>query len=197
MGGKPFKLYKFRTMGLAHDRGGHRIPDGDRLNAIGRFLRDTRLDELPQLWNILVGEMSFVGPRPLLHVDQPATHAARLLARPGLTGWAQVTGGRHVSPADKAALDVWYIRNASLRLDLEIIVRTVPMVFFGERINQDAIQRAWVELTDTGICKGMSFRTDPTAKRATSPPPLVETGPTGDASRRRTTITRAVVSRKR
>ena len=132
IGGKPFKLYKFRTMGDAHDRHGHRVPDGDRLNAIGRFLRATRLDELPQLWNILVGEMSFVGPRPLLHVDQPATYAARLLVRPGLTGWAQVTGGRQVSARNKAALDVWYVQNASLKLDLEIFARTVPMVLFGE-----------------------------------------------------------------
>src|SRR5262249_44688585 len=113
-GGSPFKLYKFRTMSAAHDTEGRRVPDQERLSMIGRFLRRARLDELPQLYNILVGEMSFVGPRPLLPVDQHPAHAARLLVRPGLTGWAQVIGGREISAEDKTALDVWYVHNASL-----------------------------------------------------------------------------------
>ena len=151
--GRPFKLYKFRTMAsTAFDQYGQAISDQDRLTALGQFLRLSRLDELPQLWNIFVGEMSFVGPRPLLPIDQPETFSARLLVRPGLTGWAQVMAGRDIQPADKSALDVWYVQNASLRLDCETVLRTVPMVIFGERVNQEAIQRAWEELAQRGIC---------------------------------------------
>ena len=144
--GRPFKLYKFRTMRSAHDEQGLRIPDDERLSAIGRFLRRTRLDELPQLYNILIGEMSFVGPRPLLPVDQSADFAARLMAQPGLTGWAQVKGGREISASDKAALDVWYLRNASLWLDIVILARTVPTIVFGERTETEAIRQAWDDL---------------------------------------------------
>jgi hypothetical protein len=97
--------------------------------------------------------MSFVGPRPLLPADQPAAYAARLLVRPGLTGWAQVKGGREISAADKAALDVWYVRNASLALDLKILAHTVTMVIFGEKVDRAAIQHAWHELRQAGICK--------------------------------------------
>jgi lipopolysaccharide/colanic/teichoic acid biosynthesis glycosyltransferase len=131
--GRPFKLYKFRTMAAAHDRYGCRIPDEQRSSAIGSFLRRTRFDELPQLYNILIGEMSFVGPRPLLPVDQPYGDKTRLLVRPGLTGWAQVNGGRTLSVNDKATLDIWYVKNASLWLDLKILVRTALFVLRGER----------------------------------------------------------------
>lgn len=151
-GGRPIHLYKFRTMGSAHDSRGRRIPDGQRVSVVGNFLRRTRLDELPQLFSILYGDMSFVGPRPLLPVDQPADYAARLLVPPGLTGWAQVNGGRDVSAADKAALDVWYAQNASFLLDLRICLRTIPMILFGERISRIDIQRAWRELQEAGIC---------------------------------------------
>jgi lipopolysaccharide/colanic/teichoic acid biosynthesis glycosyltransferase len=150
--GLPFKLWKFRTMAAAHDGAGMRVPDEQRLSRIGRFLRRVRLDELPQLYNILVGEMSFVGPRPLLAGEQPGGHAARLVVRPGLTGWAQVKGGRRVSPADKAALDIWYVQHASLALDFEILWRTVPMLIFGERTNAAAIACAWRELREAGVC---------------------------------------------
>mgnify|MGYP001248748613 CR=1 FL=1 len=149
--GHPFRLYKFRTMAGAHDRTGQRLSDAERLSSIGDFLRRTRLDELPQLFNILLGHMSFVGPRPLLPVDQHPDHAARLLVRPGLTGWAQVNGGREVSLSDKAALDVWYVWNASLALDLKIAARTIPMVVYGERTNLDAIRRAWNDLRQAGL----------------------------------------------
>ncbi|SEF02827.1 Sugar transferase involved in LPS biosynthesis (colanic, teichoic acid) [Rhizobiales bacterium GAS188] len=152
LGGRPFKLFKFRTMRAAHDAAGRRLADADRLSVIGRLLRRMRLDELPQLYHILVGEMSFVGPRPLLPADQPALYAARLIVRPGLTGWAQVKGGRLVSPADKAALDVWYLKNASLALDLKIILKTPPMLILGERANNAAVHRAWRELRQAGIC---------------------------------------------
>jgi lipopolysaccharide/colanic/teichoic acid biosynthesis glycosyltransferase len=151
--GRPFKLYKLRTMAAAHDARGQRVPDERRVSAIGRFSRRMRLDELPQLLNILSGEMSFVGPRPLLPIDQPAAYSARLLVRPGLTGWAQVNGGREISAADKAALDVWYVRNASLALDFEIALRTVSMVILGERVDARAIRRAWRELRQAGVYK--------------------------------------------
>jgi lipopolysaccharide/colanic/teichoic acid biosynthesis glycosyltransferase len=141
--GRPFRLYKFRTMGDAHDADGQRKSDEERISAVGNFLRRTRLDELPQLFNILKGDMSFVGPRPLLPVDQPIDCATRLVVRPGLTGWAQIKGGRQISPSDKAALDVWYVRNMSLALDLEIVLGTVPMLIFGERVAESSSDQAW------------------------------------------------------
>jgi lipopolysaccharide/colanic/teichoic acid biosynthesis glycosyltransferase len=127
-------------MGGAHDVVGNRLPDELRSSSIGRFLRRSRLDELPQLYNILIGEMSFVGPRPLLPVDQPNGQTSRLLVRPGLTGWAQVNGGRDISPEEKAGLDLWYLENASFRLDIKILWRTLGMMIFGERLNIKAQQ---------------------------------------------------------
>ncbi len=174
IGGRPFKLRKFRTMAAAYDCQGQRVPDDDRLLLIGRFLRRTRLDELPQLYNILIGDMTFVGPRPLLPADQPSAYSARLLVRPGLTGWAQVKGGRGIPAADKAALDVWYVRNASLALDLKILALTIPMVIFGERVSGHAIRWAWRELTAAGIC---AF--DPTL----GPSPLPQLAAKADAGR--------------
>jgi lipopolysaccharide/colanic/teichoic acid biosynthesis glycosyltransferase len=143
---QPFRLYKFRTMADAHDSDGQRKSDNERISAVGNFLRRTRLDELPQLLNILKSDMSFVGPRPLLPVDQPIDCVARSLVRPGLTGWAQIKGGRQISPSDKAALDQWYVRNMSLALDLEIMLGTVPMLIFGERVTETAIGQAWQDL---------------------------------------------------
>lgn len=151
LGGRPFRLYKVRTMAAAVDGDGNPIPDRDRLSPMGDVLRRTRLDELPQIWSILRGEMSFIGPRPLLPVDQGSAYAARLMVRPGLTGWAQVKGGRDISPADKAALDVWYILNASFWLDVQIAVETVRMVILGERIDRAAIDRAWRDLRAQGV----------------------------------------------
>lgn len=147
--GHPFKLYKFCTMRPAHDLVGNRIPDSQRSTYIGRLLRRTRLDELPQLYNILVGEMSFVGPRPLLPWDQPDNTTARLRVRPGLTGLAQVHGEREMLPNDKNALDLWYIQNASLRLDLAILIRTIFVVMRGERIDHDALRIAHKPLRQT------------------------------------------------
>src|SRR6266516_3319186 len=140
--GRPFKLYKFRTMSAPHDKHSRRVPDEQRLSVVGRVLRRTRLDERPQLYNVLVGDMSFVGPRPLLPCDQSPDYAARLLARPGITGWAQVNGGRIISPHDKAILDIWYVHRASFALDLKIMVRTLQMVLFGERINTEVVYQA-------------------------------------------------------
>lgn len=149
--GRRFKVYKFRTMKAAHDRHGRKLTDDERLSAIGRFIRRTRLDELPQLFNILVGQMSFVGPRPLLPIDQAEEYSARLAVRPGLTGWAQVNGGRDISAADKAAMDVWYVHNASPLLDLKIILATVHMVIFGERPNPTVVRAAWRYLQQQGF----------------------------------------------
>jgi lipopolysaccharide/colanic/teichoic acid biosynthesis glycosyltransferase len=146
LGGRPFRLYKFRTMDDAHGTDGRRKSDNERVSVVGDFLRRIRLDELPQLLNILKGDMAFVGPRPLLPVDQPIDCAARLVVRPGLTGWAQIKGGRQISPSDKAALDVWYVRNISLALDLEIILGTVPMLIFGERVADFAVSKAWQDV---------------------------------------------------
>ena len=148
--GRRFRLYKFRTMIEAYGGDGKPIDDSLRQNAIGRFLRATRLDELPQLWNILRGEMSFIGPRPLLPVDQLNGASFRCLVRPGLTGWAQVMGGRNVDAADKMALDMWYVQNASPRLDIEILGRTILVLLFGERVRRDVIRHAWDELRRAG-----------------------------------------------
>lgn len=147
--GRPFKLYKFRTMRSAHDNRGKRLSDEDRLSAVGRFLRRTHLDELPQVFNILIGEMSFVGPRPLLPKDQAFNE--RLLVQPGLTGWAQINGGRTISGRDKAALDIWYVRNASAWLDISILVRTLTMMVGGEKTKGDAVRKAWNELANSNL----------------------------------------------
>ena len=140
--GRPFKLYKFCTMRPAHDGEGNRIPDEIRLSKLGRLLRRTRFDELPQLYNILIGEMSFVGPRPLLPVDQPKEVGTRLLVRPGLTGLAQVSGGRNISAEDKNALDICYVRNASLWLDIKILLRTLTVLIRGEQFDHHQMH-AW------------------------------------------------------
>ncbi|MBO0732992.1 MAG: sugar transferase [Methylocapsa sp.] len=145
LNGRKFNLYKFRTMAPAYTMDGQAVSEDERTSSIGHFMRRTRLDELPQLFNIVFGEMSFIGPRPLLPVDQPASCAARLLVRPGLTGWAQVKGGRDISFADKVALDVWYVRNASIFLDLKILALTVRMIIFGEKVDKDAIRLARIE----------------------------------------------------
>lgn len=161
LGGTPFRLYKFRTMKAAHTFDGRRLSDDERLSSIGTLMRRVRMDEWPQLFNIMRGDMSIIGPRPLLPCDQSEAYRARLLVRPGLTGWAQVVGGRTISPEDKAALDVWYVRNASLRLDLEIAARTIPMVLFGERICIPAIERAWRDLSAGGVLKGtLAYKTE-------------------------------------
>jgi lipopolysaccharide/colanic/teichoic acid biosynthesis glycosyltransferase len=144
--GRPFKLYKFRTMRAPHDKHFKRIPDDQRSSVVGRILRHTRLDELPQLYNVLIGDMSFVGPRPLLPRDQSPDFAARLSMRPGITGWAQVNGGRIILPPDKWILDLWYVQNMSVVLDLKIVFGTVKMVLFGDRINIEAVNQARSDL---------------------------------------------------
>jgi lipopolysaccharide/colanic/teichoic acid biosynthesis glycosyltransferase len=151
LGGRTFRLYKFRTMRSVHCAKGPKLSEDERKSRIGNFLRRVRADELPQLFSIIWGDMSFVGPRPLLPRDQSPEHCARLLVRPGLTGWAQVIGGRGITAEDKAALDVWYMRNASFALDVEILLRTISVVLFGERIRTSFIASAWRELYEAGV----------------------------------------------
>jgi lipopolysaccharide/colanic/teichoic acid biosynthesis glycosyltransferase len=128
--GQGFHIHKFRTLRPTHDDQGRST--ADRVSRIGALVRKSRLDELPQLLNVLVGDMSLIGPRPLLPHDQPSDATARLMVRPGITGWAQVNGGKLITPEEKNALDEWYVRNASLWLDLKIIVKTIVFMFGGE-----------------------------------------------------------------
>jgi lipopolysaccharide/colanic/teichoic acid biosynthesis glycosyltransferase len=132
-GGRPFVIYKLRTLRPPFDQLGRPIPESERLSWVGTLLRRTRLDELPQLFNVLVGDMSLIGPRPLLPRDQPANPNVRLMIRPGITGWAQVSGGTLLSPSEKNALDEWYVRNASFWLDLRIIMMTLRVMIWGQR----------------------------------------------------------------
>jgi len=137
--GKPFEIIKFRTMRDAIGPDGQPLPDCDRLTPFGRFLRSTSLDELPELWNVLKGEMSLVGPRPLLmqYLDRYTSRQARRHEmRPGITGWAQVNGRNAISWDDKFELDVWYIEHQSVILDLKILWLTVGSVFKREDVCQ-------------------------------------------------------------
>jgi lipopolysaccharide/colanic/teichoic acid biosynthesis glycosyltransferase len=136
-----------------HDKHNRRIADDQRLSAIGQILRRTRLDELPQLYNVLVGDMSLVGPRPLLPRDQSQDYQARLSVRPGITGWAQVNGGRIISTSDKLILDIWYVKNASFVLDFEIALRTLKMILFGDRIDFEAVNRARCDLSRRAVLR--------------------------------------------
>ncbi|MAU52924.1 MAG: sugar transferase [Roseovarius sp.] len=138
--GRPFEMIKFRTMRDAVDAAGRPLPDAERLTRLGRFLRATSLDELPELWNVLKGEMSLVGPRPLLTEYLPLYspfQARRHEVRPGVTGWAQINGRNAISWDQKFALDVWYVDNRSLWLDLKIIWLTVLKV-----VRRDGISAA-------------------------------------------------------
>jgi lipopolysaccharide/colanic/teichoic acid biosynthesis glycosyltransferase len=126
----------------AVDARGRRLEDAERLTPVGRFLRDTRVDELPQLLNVVMGDMALIGPRPLLLVDQPAEHSLRLSIAPGLTGWAQIHGGKLVTAEEKNALDEWYVRNASPKLDVAIILRTLVIVLTGDRRNETRLSTA-------------------------------------------------------
>ncbi|VXD00941.1 sugar transferase [Sphingomonas sp. 8AM] len=128
---KPFRMVKFRTMRDAHDASGRPLPDGERITRLGAFLRRTSLDELPELYNVVRGEMSLVGPRPLLmaYLDRyNATEARRHEVRPGVTGWAQINGRNALSWDKKFALDVWYVDHRSFLLDLRILLLTVLKV---------------------------------------------------------------------
>ena len=137
--GKPFSLSKFRTMNNNTDKHGRLLADRDRLTALGRVLRRTSLDELPQLFNIIKGDMSLVGPRPLLieHLDFcNGEQMRRREVRPGITGWAQVNGRNAISWEEKFKLDIWYVDNQSFLVDVKIILLTIFKVIKGEGINR-------------------------------------------------------------
>jgi len=135
--GATFRMIKFRSMLVAYDDRGQLLPDDQRLTSFGKFLRSTSLDELPELWNVLKGEMSLVGPRPLLEEYLPLYNEEqkrRHEVRPGITGWAQVNGRNALSWEEKFKLDVWYVKNQSFWLDIKILFLTVKKVFRREDI---------------------------------------------------------------
>ncbi len=136
---RPFQLYKFRTMSNARDEKGNLLPDAERLTPLGRFLRSTSLDELPEMFNVLRGEMSLVGPRPLLsqYIDRYSPEQARRHdVKPGITGWAQINGRNALTWEDKFRLDVWYVDHWSVSLDVKILLLTFWEVLKREGINQ-------------------------------------------------------------
>lgn len=138
--GRPFRIYKFRTMADRLDERGAALPDEDRLTAVGRLLRSLSLDELPELLNVLKGEMSIVGPRPLLMqylARYTPTQARRHEVKPGLTGWAQVNGRNAITWEEKFALDVWYVDHRSLWLDFKIVGMTMLKVLKREGISAE------------------------------------------------------------
>lgn len=138
LGGRPFEMIKFRTMRDATGPDGRPLPDGERLTPFGRWLRATSLDELPELWNVLKGDMSLVGPRPLLMEYLPlysSEQARRHEVRPGITGWAQVNGRNAIGWEEKFELDVWYVDRHNLWLDLKIIALTLLRIIRRDGIS--------------------------------------------------------------
>ncbi len=140
LNGKPFVIYKFRTMLDLRDKDGNLLPDEKRITAIGKFLRSTTLDELHEFWNVLKGDMSLVGPRPLLVEYLPRytpEQARRHNVKPGMTGWAQVNGRNAITWEEKFKLDVWYVDNWNIPLDLKIIFLTILKVFKREGVSAE------------------------------------------------------------
>ena len=138
--GRPFRMVKFRTMTDERGPDGELLSDAVRLTSFGKFLRATTLDEFPEMWNVLVGDMSVVGPRPLLmrYLGRyDAFQARRMEVKPGVTGWAQVNGRNALSWDEKFALDVWYVDNRTFGLDMKIVVKTFFKVFARSGINSD------------------------------------------------------------
>lgn len=137
---RPFRMVKFRTMNDAADSQGNPLPDDQRMTPFGQFLRSTSLDELPELWNVLKGDMSLVGPRPLLMeylLLYSSEQFRRHEVRPGVTGWAQVNGRNALSWEEKFKLDVWYVDNQSIWLDLKILVLTIKQVLVRDGISAE------------------------------------------------------------
>lgn len=138
--GKIFKVVKYKTMTDERDADGNLLPDADRLTKVGRFVRSTSIDELPQLWNVFKGDMSLIGPRPLLvkYLSRYTPQQARRHeVRPGITGWAQVNGRNNISWDKKFELDVYYVDNLSFALDCKVILTTLKKVFFREDISAE------------------------------------------------------------
>lgn len=144
--GRIFKIVKFKTMTDERDSEGMLLPDADRLTKVGRFVRSTSIDELPQLWNVLKGDMSLIGPRPLLPRYLPYYTEEELCrhdVRPGITGYAQSHGRNKVSWDEKLAMDVWYVKNISFKLDMDIMLKTIKSV-----IKRESVEVAGVEALD-------------------------------------------------
>ena len=160
--GRTIFVYKFKTMRNAVDRNGRLLSGSERGTRIGEVLRATRLDELPQLLNVIRGDMAIIGPRPLLPIDQPAQPLLRLAVTPGLTGWAQIHGGQLISVDDKNSLDEWYVQNASARLDAEILWRTC-LTFWGDRRDEGRLTAALMRAR--GDAKGRSVASPSAPKR--------------------------------
>lgn len=140
LNGRPFEMIKFRTMRNAVDAAGNLLPDSERITPFGSFLRSSSLDELPELWNVLKGDMSLVGPRPLLMEYLPLyspEQYRRHEVRPGVTGWAQINGRNALSWDEKFKLDVWYVDNRSLWLDIKIIFLTIQKVLVRDGISAE------------------------------------------------------------
>ena len=140
LNGKPFEMIKFRSMKDAVDTQGHSLPDSERLTPFGKMLRATSLDEMPELWNVIKGDMSIVGPRPLLMEYLPlynAEQAKRHNVRPGITGYAQVNGRNAISWEKKFELDTWYVENQSLWLDFKIMLKTIKKVIAKDDISAE------------------------------------------------------------
>ena len=140
--GKIFKVMKFKSMTDERDAEGNLLPDAQRLTKVGKFVRSTSIDELPQLINVLKGDMALIGPRPLRVHYLPLyskEQARRHEVRPGITGWAQVNGRNNISWTDKFKLDVWYVDHVSLKTDLKVIFITIKKVLFREDINNEAV----------------------------------------------------------
>lgn len=157
--GKPFYIYKFRTMTNARDTNGQLLPDEQRLTRFGQFLRSTSLDELPELFNVLKGDMSLVGPRPLLmqYLERYTLEQARRHeVRPGITGWAQINGRNAITWEEKFKLDVWYVDNCSLWLDSKILALTIWKVLRREGISQQgqATMSEFLGTQETSYDKG-------------------------------------------
>jgi len=137
---RPFTMIKFRSMIDAYDEKGEPLPDSERLTRFGKFLRSSSIDELPEIWNVLKGDMSLVGPRPLLMEYVPLytpEQAKRMDIRPGVTGWAQVNGRNAISWEKKFEMDVWYVENRTLWLDIKIIFMTLKKIIIKEGISAD------------------------------------------------------------
>lgn len=139
LNGKPFQMIKFRTMRNISDEQGNLLPDCQRMTRLGEFLRASSLDELPELWNVFKGDMSLVGPRPLLMEYLPLYNSEQFRrheVRPGITGWAQINGRNEITWEDKFKLDIWYVDNRSIWLDIKIMCRTIRKVLRKDGINE-------------------------------------------------------------
>jgi hypothetical protein len=183
-------------MRAPYDWRGNPTPDRNQLSFIGRLLRQTRLDELPQLLNVLVGDMALIGPRPLLPDDQPTNPLTRLMVRPGITGWAQVNGGKFLTPAEKDSYDEYYVRNASPWFDLRILFITLRVLFrFTKHSDHEvaADNRVGFGQTDDAVSANGAMATakSPARRRKVESPPLavvVEIGDRTGSNRSRSTL---------